>query len=112
MGPYLCCQLFLPGSAQSILFLKLFALDAESVATIGTNVLIMLHQSMQALIYSTVEITGGELYTLQKKDGVFVEMVAVSYKFIGSCRQQPNLARDKGLMVVAQNHLKYIGKLT
>lgn len=75
-----------------------------------------------------VEITGGELDTSQKKDGVFVETVAgelginvvcrrfnqlvpVPYKFIGSCRQRPNPAREKGLMVVARNHPDHIGKL-
>ena len=75
-----------------------------------------------------VEITGGELDTSRKKDGVFVETVAsefgisvvcrrfnqsvvVPYKFIESSRQRPNPAREKGLMVVARNHPEHIGKL-
>lgn len=75
-----------------------------------------------------VDISGGELDTLKKKDGVIVETVAnedgidvicrlktktiyVPYQLIQSFRQRPNPAREKGLMVITRNHPEHIGKL-
>ncbi|KAF5379282.1 hypothetical protein D9757_005319 [Collybiopsis confluens] len=76
-----------------------------------------------------VDISGGQLASLQKKDGVIVETVAsedgikVIYRrssskvieipsgYIQSFRDRPNPAREKGLMVVARNHPQHIGKL-
>ena len=76
-----------------------------------------------------VDISGGELETSKKKDGVIVETVScddgldvicrrssaktvrVPYQFVQSFRDRPNPAREKGLMVIARNHPEHIGKL-
>ncbi|KAF5374538.1 hypothetical protein D9757_012400 [Collybiopsis confluens] len=76
-----------------------------------------------------VDISSGPLDTSKKKDGIIVETVTgtdgikviycrsatktvdVPYKWIESFRDRPNPSREKGLMVVAQNHPEHIGKL-
>ncbi|KAF9062821.1 hypothetical protein BDP27DRAFT_1368531 [Rhodocollybia butyracea] len=76
-----------------------------------------------------VDISGGELNTSSKKDGLIVETVSgtdgikvvyrrsptktvdVSYTVIESFHNRPSPSREKGLMVVARNHPEHIGKL-
>jgi hypothetical protein len=76
-----------------------------------------------------VDISGGELETSKKKDGIVVETVSgadgikviyrrspnktvdIPYQLIQSFHQRPNPAREKGLMVIARNHPEHIGKL-
>ncbi|KAF9067378.1 hypothetical protein BDP27DRAFT_1364947 [Rhodocollybia butyracea] len=83
-------------------------------------------EKMLVRIPMKVNISGGELETLQKKDGIIIETVSgadeikviywqssnktikVPYHLIQSFHEQPNPSRDKGLMVIAQNHPEHI----
>ncbi|KAJ3990770.1 hypothetical protein F5050DRAFT_1716631, partial [Lentinula boryana] len=76
-----------------------------------------------------VDIRGGTMDTLKKKDGIFVETVAdkdginvvyrpsaskivpIHFDSVISFRSRPKPATEKGLMVVARNYPKHIGKL-
>ncbi|KAJ3792648.1 hypothetical protein GGU11DRAFT_760593 [Lentinula aff. detonsa] len=76
-----------------------------------------------------VDIRGGTMDTLKKKDGIFVETIAdkdginivyqpsaskiipIHFDSVISFRSRPKPAIEKGLMVVARNYPKHIGKL-